>query len=98
METAAFHSIFNGSPPLMIKWILQKIVGSKHQREVKRMWPVVAKVNKIEETLQKESLDTIHEKVTGWQKHLHRYLPLETATKREIEQMDSGQLTEMADR
>lgn len=98
MEPAAFHSIFNGSPPLMIKWILQKIVGSKHQREVKRMWPIAAKINKIEETLQKESLDTIQEKVAVWQKHLHRYLPLETATKREIEQMDAGQLTEMAAR
>ncbi|NRB27674.1 MAG: hypothetical protein HRU37_08345, partial [Roseibacillus sp.] len=76
----------------MIKWILQKIVGSKHQRIVKRMWPVVAKVNKIEDALQEESRDTILEKGAGWQKHLHRYLPLETATKREIERMNPGQL------
>ncbi|MBT45175.1 MAG: preprotein translocase subunit SecA, partial [Deltaproteobacteria bacterium] len=82
----------------MIKWILQKIVGSKHQRIVKRMWPVVAKVNKIEDALQEESRDTILEKVAGWQKHLHRYLPLETATKREIERMNPGQLAEMAAR
>lgn len=82
----------------MIKWILQKIVGSKHQRELKRMWPVVAKINKIEEALQEESHEAILEKVAGWQNHLHRYLPLETATKREIKQMDPGQLAEMATR
>ena len=82
----------------MIKWILQKFVGSKHQRELKRMWPVVAKINKIEEALQEESHETILEKVAGWQNHLHRYLPLEAATKREIKQMDPGQLAEMATR
>ena len=72
----------------MIKWILQKIVGSKHQRELKRMWPVVAKINKIEEALQRESQEALLEKVADWQKHLARYLPLETATKRELELMD----------
>ena len=82
----------------MIKWILQKIVGSKHQRELKRMWPVVAKINKIEEALQRESQEALLERVAGWQKHLARYLPLETATKRELELMDRGQISEMAAR
>ncbi|HIG17582.1 MAG TPA: hypothetical protein EYQ31_10015, partial [Candidatus Handelsmanbacteria bacterium] len=70
--------------------ILQKIVGSKHQREVKRMWPVVNNINKIEEGLQRESLDTVLEKVAHWKKHLARYLPLETATKREIQLMEAN--------
>ena len=82
----------------MLKWILQKIVGSKHQREVKRMWPVVAKINEIEEALQRESKETVLEKVADWQKHLHRYLPIRTATKREIEGMDPEQLGELAGR
>ena len=80
----------------MIKWILQKIVGSKHQRELKRMWPVVAKINAIEEALQAESREDILAKVAGWQKHLHRYLPLTTATRREIERMPSEELAAMA--
>ena len=80
----------------MIKWILQKIVGSKHQRELKRMWPVVAKINAIEEALQAESREAILAKVAGWQKHLHRYLPLTTATRREIERMPSEELAVMA--
>ena len=32
----------------MISWILKKIVGSKNQREVKRLWPVVERINAIE--------------------------------------------------
>lgn len=82
----------------MLKWILQKIVGNKNQREVKRMNPIVAKINEIEEALQNESEATVLAKVTAWQHHLHRYLPLEAPTKRTIEAMDSdeiGQLSEI---
>ena len=56
----------------MLKWILQKIVGNKNQREIKRMNPVVAKINEIEEALQTESEATVLAKVTAWQHHLHR--------------------------
>ncbi len=56
----------------MLKWILQKIVGNKNQREVKRMNPIVAKINEIEEALQTESEATVLAKVTAWQHHLHR--------------------------
>ena len=80
----------------MLKWILQKIVGSKHHRVVKRMWPVVAKINEIEEALQQESHEALLERTAAWQKHLYRYLPMETATKREIERMDPAQLTELS--
>jgi preprotein translocase subunit SecA len=38
----------------MIKWILQKIVGSKNQREVRRLRPVAARINEIEEALQRD--------------------------------------------
>lgn len=80
----------------MLKWILQKIVGTKHQREVKRMWPVVAKINEIEEGLQKESVEAVQERVTQWKKDLHRFLPLKSATKREIELMDADSLAKTA--
>ncbi|NIP93868.1 MAG: preprotein translocase subunit SecA, partial [Akkermansiaceae bacterium] len=80
----------------MIKWTLQKIVGTKHQRELRRMWPMVTKINEIEQALQRQSPEALLEKTTGWQKHLHRYLPLKTATKREIERMGPEQLAELA--
>ncbi len=32
----------------MIKWLVKKVLGSKNQREVKRLWPVVQKINALE--------------------------------------------------
>ncbi|MBK1790279.1 preprotein translocase subunit SecA [Persicirhabdus sediminis] len=81
----------------MLKWILQKIVGSKNQREVKRLAPVVAKINELEEAYQKESEEALQARVQGWQKHLHRYLPLGAPTVRQLEQMDSEQLEAVAE-
>ena len=80
----------------MLKWTLQKIVGSKNHRELKRLGPVVAKINEIEEAYQRESVDALREKVIGWQKHLHRYLPLEAATIRQLQLMDGDQLAAAA--
>ncbi len=81
----------------MLKWTLQKIVGNKNQREVKRLGPVVAKINQIEEAYQLESDDALRAKVAAWQKYLHRYLPLQSATVRELELMDKDQLNAAAD-
>ncbi len=39
----------------MVGWILKKIVGSKNQREVKRLWPLVARINEFEAEYQKLS-------------------------------------------
>jgi len=32
----------------MIKWFVKKVLGSKNQREVKRLWPLVEKINAFE--------------------------------------------------
>ncbi len=81
----------------MIKWILQKIVGSKNEREVKRLAPVIAKINEIEEALQAEPEEALMQKVQGWQQHLHRYLPLEAPTKRQIENLRADELADLAE-
>ncbi len=84
------------APISMLKWILQKIVGNKNQREVKRLGPVVANINRIEEGYQADSHDELLAKVKKWQDHLHRYLPLETATVRQLQLMDESGLSEVA--
>ena len=80
----------------MIKWTLQKIVGSKNQRELKRMQPIADQINELEEAFQKESEEKLHERAESWQKHLHRYLPLQLPTKRQLELMDDDNLAEVA--
>ncbi len=32
----------------MINWFVKKVLGSKNQREVKRLWPLVQKINAFE--------------------------------------------------
>ena len=80
----------------MIKWTLQKIVGSKNQREIKRMRPVIAKINELEESYQSESEEQLRARVRGWQEHLHRFLPLEAPTRRDLELMSEDDLAAAA--
>ena len=54
----------------MINWILKKIVGSKNQREVKRMLPAVRQINEIELKLQSVSDDELRRKTTEWKERL----------------------------
>ena len=79
----------------MLKWTLQKIVGTKNQREVKRLRPVAAKINEIEEGLQNGPESILVEKTRAWQEKLHRFLPLHTPTRRTIEQLDEPALAEL---
>jgi len=71
----------------MLKWVLQKIVGTKNQREIKRIRPIVDRINELEGALQSLSDEQIADKTKEWQRHLHRYLPIELPTKREIERL-----------
>ncbi|MCH2059138.1 MAG: preprotein translocase subunit SecA [Verrucomicrobiales bacterium] len=54
----------------MVKWLLQKIVGSKHTREINKLWPLVRKINSIEEELQSLTDDQLREKTANWQREL----------------------------
>ena len=79
----------------MLKWTLQKIVGTKNQREVKRLRPVAEQINKLEEALQNEPETVLVEKTRAWQEKLHRFLPLQTPTKRTIEQLEPEALADL---
>ncbi len=54
----------------MLKWIINKIIGSKNQREIRRIWPVVKKINTLEEEYQSLSDDDLRAKTVQWQKEL----------------------------
>ena len=63
----------------MIKWILQKIVGSKNQRELRRIRPTVERIKEIEEALQREPEEKLREMTAKWQDYLSRYHDLQVA-------------------
>jgi len=56
----------------MINWILKKIVGSKNQREIKRMRPLVEQINAIEKELQSVSDDDLRGKTAAWKERLSK--------------------------
>ncbi len=55
----------------MINWLLKQILGSKNQREIKRLRPIVAVINQIEEGLRSLSDEDLRAKTAAWQAELH---------------------------
>jgi preprotein translocase subunit SecA len=81
---------------LMIKWILQKIVGSKNMREIRRIRPTVARINEHEQALQREPEEKLREMTAKWQAHLARYHDLNAPAKPVIERMSAEDLATTA--
>jgi preprotein translocase subunit SecA len=50
----------------MIGYIIKKIIGSKNEREVKRLRPMVTKINELEAALQSQPEDALRQKTAEW--------------------------------
>src|SRR5437867_5165701 len=50
----------------MIKFIVKKIIGSKNDREVKKLRPLVVQANEIEQSLQSVSTEILRQKTADW--------------------------------
>ena len=61
----------------MIKWILNKIVGSKNQRELRRLRPVVKKILEQESAWKDKDEAFLKDGTREWQEYLHRFTPLD---------------------
>jgi preprotein translocase subunit SecA len=57
----------------MFNWIIKKILGSKNQRTVRKLQPVVAEINRIEEQLQQEGEQSLRDRVAGWQEQFRAF-------------------------
>ncbi|MDD5198256.1 MAG: preprotein translocase subunit SecA [Terrimicrobiaceae bacterium] len=56
----------------MINWILKLILGSKNQRELRRMQPTVRRINEIESELGALSDDELRGKTAAWKAELSK--------------------------
>src|SRR5687767_12755207 len=54
----------------MLGLIIKKIIGSKNEREVKRLRPMVAKINEIEASLQSQPDEALRQKTAEWKARL----------------------------
>src|ERR1700731_328407 len=66
----------------MVGWILKKILGSKNQRELKRMMPIVRRINELEAPLQNLSDEALRAKTAAWKEELAKIPALEDQWKR----------------
>src|ERR1039457_3396735 len=56
----------------MIGYIVKKFIGSKNDREVKRLRPLVTKINAFEAELQKVSDDVLRQKTAAWKEEISK--------------------------
>src|SRR6266581_3444655 len=54
----------------MVGWILKKVLGSKNQRAVKRMLPIVGRINEFDQQFNSLSDDDLRAKTAEWKKEL----------------------------
>ncbi len=73
----------------MVKWIIKKIVGSKHQKELKKLKATVEKINQLETEFQSLSDDHLREKTANWKEHLKSF---EVELDQEIEAWKNNEL------
>ena len=56
----------------MIGFIFRKIIGSKNEREVKRLRPLVAKINALEAEFQQQPEEVLRQKTEAWKAELSK--------------------------
>src|SRR5438067_2220321 len=66
----------------MVGWILKKILGSKNQRELKRLTPTVHRINELDEQLKSLSDDELRGKTAAWKEELSQIPELQEQWKK----------------
>jgi preprotein translocase subunit SecA len=66
----------------MVSWVLKKILGSKNQREVRRLRPLVEQINRIEQEYQALSAADLQAKSAAWKQELSAIEDPDLLTKR----------------
>jgi preprotein translocase subunit SecA len=56
----------------MVSWILKAVLGSKNQRELRRIRPVVEKINKLDKEFESWSDEQFREKTAQWKAELSK--------------------------
>lgn len=59
----------------MLNWILRKIIGTKNQRQIKKLWPLVHEINRIEQQLQSEPEEALSARTAKWQEQFKAFHP-----------------------
>src|SRR2546428_13511918 len=66
----------------MVGWVLKKILGSKNQRELKRLMPIVRRTNEFDEQFKSLSDEALRAKTAAWKEELAKIPELEEQWRR----------------
>src|SRR5207247_991583 len=66
----------------MVSWILKKILGSKNQRELRRLAPIVRRINEFDEQFKSLSDDDLRARTAAWKEEVSKILGLEEQWKK----------------
>src|SRR5213083_888996 len=66
----------------MVGWILKKILGSKNQRELRRLTPIVRRINELDEQFKSLSDDELRAKTAAWKEEFTKISGLEDQWKK----------------
>src|SRR6266513_2573886 len=66
----------------MVGWILKKILGSKNQRELKRLMPIVRRINEFDEQFKSLSDEDLRAKTAAWKEEFTKIPELEDQWKK----------------
>jgi preprotein translocase subunit SecA len=66
----------------MVAWILKKILGSKNQRELKRLMPIVRRINEFDEQFKSLSDEDLRAKTAAWKAELAEIPELQDQSKK----------------
>src|SRR5262252_1927066 len=61
----------------MVAWILKKILGSKNQRELRRLTPTIRQINELDEQFKSLSDDELRAKTANWKEELSKISDLQ---------------------
>ncbi|HET6889122.1 MAG TPA: preprotein translocase subunit SecA [Candidatus Udaeobacter sp.] len=66
----------------MVGWILKKILGSKNQRELRRLAPIVRRINELDEQFKSLSDDALRAKTAAWKEEFSKIPDLQDQWKK----------------
>jgi preprotein translocase subunit SecA len=69
-------------PLIMVGWVLKKFLGSKNQREIKRLMPTVRRINELDEQFKSLSDDALRAKTDAWKAEVSAITDLEEQWKK----------------
>src|SRR5207247_8147386 len=76
------HLMYSILPTKMVGWILKKILGSKNQRELRRLMPIVHRINELDEHFKSLSDDELRAKTATWKEEVSKIPELEEQWKK----------------